>query len=63
VLAVPVAPADTVAALAQECDELVCLHQPEPFYAVGAHYAEFDQTSDAEVIELLGDARAFGHSK
>ena len=27
---------------------------PEPFYAVGLYYADFGQTSDAEVIELLG---------
>ena len=60
VLAVPVAPPDTVAVLARECDELVCLEQPWPFHAVGAHYAVFDQTSDAEVIALLDAARGFG---
>ncbi|KQX20050.1 MULTISPECIES: phosphoribosyltransferase [unclassified Sphingomonas] len=59
ILAVPVAPADSVAALRGECDELVCLAQPEPFHAVGTHYAVFDQTSDAEVIGLLEDARRF----
>lgn len=57
VLAVPVAPAATIATLRDECDELVCLRQPEPFHAVGAHYAVFDQTSDAEVVQLLRDAR------
>lgn len=60
VLAVPVGPADTLAALADECDEVVCLARPDPFYAVGAHYAEFRQTGDIEVVELLNAARRFG---
>jgi putative phosphoribosyl transferase len=58
VLAVPVAPADTLVALRRDCDDIVCLHQPEPFYAVGAHYRTFDQTSDGEVVALMRDARA-----
>ena len=62
VLAVPVAPASTIEALKSECDEIVCLHQPEPFYAVGAHYSDFRQTGDAEVVELLGAASGFGRS-
>jgi putative phosphoribosyl transferase len=62
VLAVPVAPAEGLAALASECDEIVCLAQPYPFHAVGVHYAVFDQTSDEEVIRLVRDARKFGHS-
>lgn len=53
VLAVPVAPADTAAALSAEVDRLVVLRQPDPFRAVGLHYADFAQTSDAEVIALL----------
>ncbi|MHB9095558.1 MAG: phosphoribosyltransferase [Eubacteriales bacterium] len=55
VLAVPVAPADTVQALRETVDELVCLQKPELFYAVGQFYTDFDQTSDAEVIQLLAD--------
>ncbi len=58
VLAVPVAPPDSIAALGPECDEIVCLAQPDPFYAVGAHYTDFDQTSDDEVVRLLVAARA-----
>lgn len=58
ILAVPVAPADVVARLREECDEVICLYEPYPFYAVGAHYAVFDQTSDEEVVSLLGEARA-----
>lgn len=60
VLAVPVAPPETLAALRRECDEILCLSQPHPFYAVGAHYAEFGQTGDAEVIRLLRDAHRSG---
>ncbi|MGE0258223.1 MAG: phosphoribosyltransferase [Alphaproteobacteria bacterium] len=57
VLAVPVAPADSAADLAYECDEVFCLATPEPFYAVGAHYRDFTQTTDEEVIRLLAEAR------
>jgi len=57
VLAVPVAPRESIAELRAECDEVVCLAQPDPFHAVGAHYADFTQTSDDEVVELLRRAR------
>jgi putative phosphoribosyl transferase len=57
VLAVPVAPADSLEELSAECDEVVCLASPEPFYAVGPHYRNFRQTEDAEVVRLLGEAR------
>lgn len=58
VLGVPVGPADVVASLKAQADEVVCLATPEPFYAVGLWYRDFDQTSDDEVVELL--ARAGG---
>ncbi len=57
VLAVPVAPADSLAELADDCDEIVCLVTPEPFYAVGAHYRDFTQTTDDDVVRLLAEAR------
>lgn len=60
VLAVPVAPPSTIADLAQECDEVICLETPEAFGAVGAFYQDFTQTEDAEVIKLLNAAHAFG---
>src|SRR5256885_5533777 len=41
VLAVPVAPADSLDELASECDDIVCLATPEPFFAVGPHYRDF----------------------
>lgn len=53
VVAVPVAPADTVDILGAEADEVVCLATPEPFCAVGAWYSDFRQVSDAEVRRLL----------
>ena len=57
VLAVPVAPADTLRELAAECDDIACLATPEPFYAVGPHYQDFRQTDDSEVVRLLAEAR------
>lgn len=53
ILAVPVAPPDTLERLRSEVDELVCLLAPEFFMAVGQFYRRFDQTTDAEVIALL----------
>jgi putative phosphoribosyl transferase len=57
VLAVPVAAADTVAALRPLVDELICLRQPPLFGGVGEHYEDFHQVSDAEVIASLEAAR------
>jgi putative phosphoribosyl transferase len=37
-----------------EADEVVCLRMPEFFMAVGLHYRDFGQTSDNEVMRLLG---------
>jgi putative phosphoribosyl transferase len=53
VLAVPVAPPDTLQKLAAQVDEVVCLCAPDDFRAVGAYYRDFEQTSDEEVISLL----------
>lgn len=53
VLAVPVAPQETLDALRQEVDEIVCLAMPKPFLAVGAHYHEFAQVADEDVVSLL----------
>jgi len=57
VLAVPVAPASGAAELEDEADEVVCLEQPEPFYAVGAFYDDFSQVSDEEVAAALARRR------
>ncbi len=53
VAAVPVAPADSVQRLRAEADDVLCLHVPELFYAVGQFYDDFGQTSDDEVTFLL----------
>ena len=53
VVAVPVGSRDACAALHEDADEVVCLVQPEPFYAVGMHYREFPQVEDAEVVRIL----------
>lgn len=53
ILAVPVAPPETIALLRPEVNEVVCLLQPTPFYAVGQFYEHFPQVDDAEVLALL----------
>lgn len=57
VIAVPVGATETCKALEGEADEVVCLAQPWPFHAVGLHYADFGQTTDEEVVQLLGHRR------
>jgi predicted phosphoribosyltransferase len=53
VLAVPVAPTDTLRRLEGEADEIVCLEDYVDFGAIGLFYSDFRQVSDTEVIELL----------
>jgi putative phosphoribosyl transferase len=53
VLALPVGPPDTVETLRTMVDELICLETPMYFMAVGAHYQDFTQVTDQEVVDLL----------
>ena len=53
IVAVPVAPEETVEWLQALADEVVALQMPAPFYAVGAWYEDFGQVEDEEVIALL----------
>lgn len=53
VVAIPVAPRDTMELLKKEVDRAVCLTVPEDFYAVGQFYESFEQTEDEEVIEIM----------
>lgn len=53
VCAVPVAARESLAAIAPLADEVVCLAQPSPFYAVGAFYEQFESVGDAEVVAAL----------
>ena len=58
VVAVPVGSSSAVARVAAVVDRVICLESPASFYAVGQFYADFRQTSDAEVRELLQAAWA-----
>ncbi len=53
VLAVPVAPTDTLKQLQGEADDIVCLEDYEDFGAIGFFYSDFAQVSDTEVIAIL----------
>jgi putative phosphoribosyl transferase len=56
VLAVPVAPHETLLRLASQADRVVCLAEPHGFRSVGEHYAEFPQVDDDEVVAALRSA-------
>ena len=65
VLAVPVAPTESLDEISQETDDTVCLEQYDDFGAIGLYYADFRQISDEEVIRTLArfPARTAGRSK
>jgi predicted phosphoribosyltransferase len=56
IVAVPVGAAEAIASLRHDADEVVCLHAPAPFVAIGDWYQDFSQVADAEVTGLLGQA-------
>lgn len=56
IVAIPVAPPDSVARLRKQADQVIALITPEPFYAIGPWYRDFSQTEDDEVRELLARA-------
>lgn len=53
ILAIPVGPPDAIRRMESEADQVVVLAAPEPFWAVGAFFSDWSQTSDGEVIALL----------
>lgn len=53
ILAVPVAPADTIRELSKLVERTIILEQPEIFFSVGQFYNEFAQTTDEQVVEML----------
>lgn len=53
VVAVPVGATETCEEFEGEADEALCVHEPDPFYAVGMWYEDFSQTTDEEVRDLL----------
>lgn len=63
VLAIPVAPIETVDEMRNDVDDIVCLHTPEPFFAIGVHYVDFHQMSDEEVVSLLAEQADAGSSR
>ena len=56
VLAVPVAPPETLAEFRKEADETICLETPDMLGAIGFYYRDFHQMSDADVTDLLARA-------
>jgi putative phosphoribosyl transferase len=53
IVAVPVAPAQVCQDLQKQVDRVICLSNPEPFYAIGFWYKDFTQVTDDEVRRLL----------
>jgi predicted phosphoribosyltransferase len=53
VVAVPVAPRETVEDLSMQVDEVICPLIPEWMMSIGYWYLDFSQTSDEEVINLM----------
>ena len=61
VVAIGVAPPDTLRRIAAEADEVVCLYAPEAFYAVGAFFEDFSEVTDDMVVQAL--ARSTEHTR
>jgi len=57
IIGVPVGSKEACDRLRREVDDLVCLEAPDPFFAVGEWYRNFEQVSDAEVRHLLAECR------
>jgi predicted phosphoribosyltransferase len=56
VLAVPVAPPDSIESLRGDSDEIVCLATPAAFLAISVFYGSFPQLADSEVSALMEQA-------
>jgi predicted phosphoribosyltransferase len=56
IVAIPVAPPDSIATLLEMVDEVICPLQPRQLSSIGQWYAEFSQVSDTTVINLLKQA-------
>lgn len=56
VIALPVGPADTIKRLKDFADEVVCVHQPAEFRAIGQFYGNFEQVEDKQALELFNEA-------
>jgi putative phosphoribosyl transferase len=56
IVAVPVAPPDTVESLRADGNQVVCLETPGVFFAIGQFYQRFDQVEDSEVRRILAES-------
>ncbi len=59
ILAAPVMSRESASQLRSVCDDVVAVHIPTVFNAVGAHYLEFTQTSNEEVVKALAESNGF----
>jgi predicted phosphoribosyltransferase len=53
IVAVPVGPADTIEKLQHIADEVIVLHAPDIFGAVGSFYRDFSQVGDDKVVQIM----------
>jgi len=53
ILAIPVAPKDSIKMMEKYADEVICLSTPTSFFAIGQFYENFAQVSDEQVIKYL----------
>jgi len=56
VVAAPMVPLSTYERLRREADDVICVHTPKSFFAIGEFYDDFSQATDEEVMELLRQA-------
>jgi len=66
ILAVPVGSVEGAASLRRDADEVICLHAPAQFFAIGQWYGDFSQVTDEEVAMILDKAAAYaglGHAE
>jgi predicted phosphoribosyltransferase len=61
IVAIPVAPLDSIKSLQQMVDEVICPLQPRQLSSIGQWYADFSQVSDSTVIDLLNQAWSNEH--
>ncbi|HET9468017.1 MAG TPA: phosphoribosyltransferase family protein [Vicinamibacterales bacterium] len=63
VVAIAVAAPESLGVIQKEADEVVCLHSPEDFYAVGQFFENFSEvTDDMVVAALAGAVKAVTHA-
>jgi len=53
IIALPVAPPDTLEKLAKDVDETICLCAPSNFLSISQFYTYFEQVADEQVVEVL----------